>query len=148
MSSSMFHPLLVHFPIALLLVGFIFVTIAIFGRLKCKNTCAVTESANPCCIERAGYWLLVLGTLGAIASVLSGLFFTTAMDGMMGQKRDIHQLFAVMTMSVSIISAAVLTYHTYGKKKSCGVFWIGYILYAVVAVLVSITGHLGGMMVY
>lgn len=147
MNTAAFHPMLVHFPVALLMVGFLFSTVGLFCKQCCKCGCS-TDSGNPSCIMRAGYWLLVLGALGAVASVLSGMIFTEPMQGIMGEKRSVHQLFAIMTMSVSIVSAAIMTYYIYSAKRTRPVLIIGYILYAATMILVAITGHLGGAMVY
>jgi len=52
------HPLVVHLPIALLIVGFLF---DVFGLLMRKDWA-----------KRAGLVLIVLGSVGALTAMLSG----------------------------------------------------------------------------
>lgn len=146
MDTSTFHPMMVHFPIALLLVGFLFATLALFCK-KC-NSVSDCNGTKPSCILKVGYWLLALGALSAAASVTTGALFTTEMEGIMGQLRDTHQALAFTTMIVSLIAAAIYTYFIYKAPKVVQVHYIGYALYVVAAVMVGITGHYGGMMVY
>lgn len=146
MNTTLFHPMLVHFPIALLIVGFLFATIGMFCKKCRKKECEPTD--KPSCIMRAGVWLLMLGTLGAIASVASGAVFTEPMEGLMGAKRELHATFAVATVIVSVLCSLVLAYGIYAKKRRCSVMIVGYVLYIVAFLLVSYTGHLGGLMVY
>ncbi|MEK9139019.1 MAG: DUF2231 domain-containing protein [Bacteroidota bacterium] len=54
------HPLLTHFPIALLTIALVFDTLA-----------AVRSSSQ---LERVGWWLHLSGSLGLVATVISGLF--------------------------------------------------------------------------
>lgn len=139
------HPVVVHFPIALLIVGFLFATLSVFCK-KC-NKIDCTQTGKPSCIQKVAYWLLLLGALGAVGAVLSGTFFTHSMTGPLGELRDTHQMLAISTMTVSLIAAAVYTYYIY-KAPTKEVLTIGYILYVVSVILVSITGHYGGEIVY
>jgi len=52
------HPMVVHFPIALLIVGFLFELIYLITRNEFYS--------------KAGFYLLVLGALGTFAAFLSG----------------------------------------------------------------------------
>ena len=53
------HPLLVHFPIALLTFGFVF---DMFGLVSKRNE-----------LSRVGWWIQVAGTLGLLTAVVTGL---------------------------------------------------------------------------
>ncbi len=52
------HPMIVHFPIALLIVGFLFDLIGTFVKKDFYS--------------KAGFYLLILGTLGVVAAYFSG----------------------------------------------------------------------------
>ncbi|HSQ76948.1 MAG TPA: DUF2231 domain-containing protein [Bacteroidota bacterium] len=54
------HPFFVHFPVALLTVGF------------CADVCAVVLR-RASAAQRVGWWNLIVGTAGLVAAVLSGL---------------------------------------------------------------------------
>lgn len=141
-----FHPIVVHFPIALLLVGFIFSTLVIMCRKCNKSECSV-DSFKPSCLQFTAYWLLLLGTLGSVAALLTGQLFTAPMVGPLGDLRETHQMLAIATMVVSLITSAVYTYYIY-KAPLKQVLVIGYVLYLVCAILVAVTGHYGGQIVY
>lgn len=59
----------------------------------------------------------VIGALGAIAAVLSGLFFTSPTTGYAGEIKFIHASFAVMTTVVLCI--AVMLRISIQKKYFC-----------------------------
>ena len=52
------HPMIVHFPIALLIVGFLADAIGLFTKREF--------------FTKAGFYLLILGTLGVVAAYLTG----------------------------------------------------------------------------
>lgn len=140
------HPMIVHFPIALVIVGFAFATLAMFCK-KCSCQGVQDQSCKASCVSKVGYWLLALGSLSAVAAVLSGMFFTSEMTGPMGRLRDTHEMLAIATMIVGLITSGVYTYYIY-KARIPQVQIIGYVLYLVTVVLVAVTGHYGGTMVY
>lgn len=141
------HPMVVHFPIALLLVGFLFASLSIFCK-KCNKMECSTDSTKPSCIQKTAYWLLALGALSAAAAVTTGFLFTnTPSVGPLVQLHNTHIMFAVSTMVVALIAAGIYTYYIY-KAHTKQVLAIGYTLYVICAVLVAITGHFGGEMVY
>lgn len=139
------HPMVVHFPIALLVVGFGFATLAMFCK-KC-NAVGCTDPTKPSCVQKVAYWLLSLGALSGAAAVLSGIVFTNEMVGPLGSLRNTHEVLAISTTVVALIAAGVYTYYIY-KARIAQVQVIGYALYALAALLVSVTGHYGGLMVY
>ena len=69
--------MLVHFPIALLLWGFI----ADAASMMFKK-----ES----CLSKVGFYLLLIGALTSLSAVLSGLLFTSEMQGAAGTIRETH----------------------------------------------------------
>lgn len=56
-NTSHLHPMLVHFPIALVVFGFLADAVSLFYK---KETC----------LSKTGFYLLVIGTLAAIATWL------------------------------------------------------------------------------
>lgn len=169
MNTQMIHPMLVHFPIALILVGFLFSTIAVIwgrssksprkgavrtgassahGAAKAGASCCGVDSERLWCVEKCGFWMLGLGAISALVALCSGYVFTNAMPGVTGEIRTTHASFALMSMVVAMIAAGIYAYYIYGRKRNEQVKFIGYILYAVAVVLIAITGHLGGSMVF
>lgn len=141
MTTSMFHPMLVHFPIALLIVGFLFATIAMFCKCCKKEQCDVSK---PSCMERSGYWLLVLGALSALVAVLSGVIFTNPMSGFLGELRTNHMILAFATAAVAVVASVIYSIYIYGKQNKC-LRTTAFILYLIAFALVAVTGHYGGM---
>ena len=59
--TSHFHPMLVHFPIALVIFGFLAELASLFFKKEA-------------CLSKLGFYLLILGTLSALAAWFTGLF--------------------------------------------------------------------------
>ena len=91
--------------------------------------------------------MLIIGTLGALAVVTTGYFFTSEMSGAAGDVRETHELLAFATLSLLILTS-VLRIILLRKPDNNGLKWSAFILYAIAAVLVSITGAMGGTLVY
>lgn len=133
--TSHLHPLIVHFPIALLIVGFVADTIYLFYKKEA-------------CLPKIGFYLMLAGTLGAIAAVLSGNFFTEDLSGSVEVIRERHETFANITMYLMIVTSTIRIFlvrnGTAASKAGLGV----YILYLIGVILVGYTGMLGGTMVF
>lgn len=130
------HPMLVHFPIALLLTGFVFDVFSLFFSKK-----------EPC-LSKIGFYLMILGTLGAGAAYLSGDLFTQEMSGAAGELREKHELFAKTTLFV-MLAASLLRIIAVATKKDKGwLKWLVFVLFAVGAACVGFTGFLGGSLVF
>ena len=67
-STDHLHPMLVHFPIALVALGFVAELASLFIKKEV-------------CFYKIGFYLLIVGTLSAVITVLSGLLFTGEMSG-------------------------------------------------------------------
>jgi len=134
-STAHIHPMLVHFPIALIMVGFLAELISLFFKKEA-------------CLSFTGFWLLVTGTLAALAAFLSGSFFTGDMTGAAGAVKETHELFATVTLCSLILCALFRIYlKTSGKERDI-MKWIAFALYAISAISVSITGFYGGSLVF
>ncbi len=134
-SVSHLHPMLVHFPIALIIAGF---SLEIFHLIIKKEQC----------LTRAGFYLLLLGSLGAIAAYLAGEFFTNDMAGAAGKIQEIHELFASLTLGTVILTLLVRLYLMVKKKEETKLKWVYFGLYALSATFVGITGFYGGTLVF
>lgn len=141
------HPMIVHFPIALLLTGLLFSAIAMF----CKKCCKVKTATADCpsstnavsCVDKMGFWMLALGTLSAAAGVLSGFLFAPEMNSIIF---NTHHTFAIATTAIAVVTTAIYAYWMFKARTNEPVKWIAFLLYVAVAALIAITGHYGGML--
>jgi uncharacterized membrane protein len=132
--TSHFHPMMVHFPIALVTFGYI----AELGSLFLKKELY---------LSKISLYLLVFGTLTAIVTWLTGLFFTSDMEGAAAGVRNLHASFAAITMGLLIMTSVIRSWSCY--KGDCSKFkWPVFILYTMATLAVSVTGYLGGTLVY
>jgi len=130
------HPMLVHFPIALVAAGFLLELIYLFRKKEV-------------CLTKAGYYLLILGTLAAVITWFSGIFLTAEMEGAAGQVRETHELTATVTVLLLIIAAAIRIYIAVKKKENDQKLKnIAFVVYALATISVFITGFFGGTLVY
>jgi uncharacterized membrane protein len=135
-STSHIHPLVVHFPIALLLVGFLFDAVYLFLK---KDRC----------LSKAGMYLMILGTLGAGVALASGYLFTTPFtDGDIAKIYDRHKMGALLTLIVMFIGTTVRIILAVKQKEETSLKWVSFGLYFLGTVFVSFTGFMGGTMVY
>ncbi|MGB8492064.1 MAG: DUF2231 domain-containing protein, partial [Bacteroidales bacterium] len=133
-STTHFHPMVVHFPVALILAGFLAEVAYLIFK---KDAFSV-----------AGFWLLVLGAISACAAYLTGKFFTGDMSGAAGEIKGNHELFATITLVISVATAGFRIYLKYARKGDTRLRWVAFGFYAVAAIAVSITGFFGGVLVY
>ena len=133
-SSTHFHPMMVHFPIAIITVGFLFDLIALLFK---KNVC----------FSKTGYWLEIIGMVGTILAFGTGYFFTSPMEGEAGVLREKHQLYATITLVVIILATIYRLVITYLNKESATTAYLSLGLFFLATLFVSITGYLGGTLV-
>jgi uncharacterized membrane protein len=120
------HFMVNHFPIALLICSFLFDLGAVIWKKKEWHT--------------AGFLTLIIGTLGAIAAVMTGP------ENDRNPLLHTHELFAKITMVLWIILSLIRIYFKWKKSNELGKHPI-YLVGALIGVLlVSYTGHLGGLM--
>jgi uncharacterized membrane protein len=133
--TSHFHPMLVHFPIALVVFGFL----ADLGNLLFRK--------EPC-LSKTGFYLLIVGTLSALVAWLTGLLFTADLSGSAGDVKETHELFAWLTLGTLIVTSVIRILMLYRKSENTKLQWLAFILYALAMIFVSITGYYGGTLVY
>jgi uncharacterized membrane protein len=133
--TSQFHPMVVHFPIAIIIIGFLFDLSSLFlTKVKCLST--------------MGLYLEVIGMLGAIAAFGTGYYFTSQMEGEAGILKDQHQLFATLTLVAIILATFFRLLLVYQKKEESYLKYAALSLFLLAFIFVIITGHLGGKLVY
>jgi uncharacterized membrane protein len=133
--TSHLHPMIVHFPIALITIGFLADLLSIF--LKKEH-----------CLSKVGFYLMILGTLSAVAAYLTGEFFTGEMTGAAGEVKENHELFAKIAMFVIGIASIIRIYLIIKKVEDGNLKWLVFALYAIAMISVGIAGFLGGTLVY
>ncbi len=132
---SHIHPMLVHFPIALLCFGFFLELCYLIWR---KYICLTT----------AGLYLLLGGTLAIVLTVLSGFFFTGEMSGAAGAVRETHETLSVSTAVAALLASGLRLYLARKKAEKSPLKTIAFLLYGLAALGVMGTGFYGGTLVY
>lgn len=127
--------MLVHFPIALIVAGFVADVASLFFK-------------KDACLSKAGFYLLLAGTLSAVFALLTGALFTSEMSGTAGDVKETHELFAWITVIASVIASLFRVFLIVKKREQSDLNWIGFALYCLAAISVSITGFFGGSLVY
>ncbi len=134
-TASHLHAMFIHFPIALLIVGFLSEVISLFSKKEF--------------FKRGGFYLLVLGTLGTIASYLSGNAAGEGIEeGPLGKVMGLHEQAATITLWLTIITAIVYVTIFIFQYKQSWVKIVSIILFAAVIGSIARTGYLGGQLVY
>jgi uncharacterized membrane protein len=134
-STTHLHPMLVHFPIALVVFGFIAEMAALYFKKEV-------------CLSRLGFYLLIIGTLSALVAWLTGNFFTSEMAGTAGEIKETHELFALITLGTLLVTSALRIVLQFKTTENKGLRWFALLTYGLAAISVSITGFYGGTLVY
>jgi len=135
-STSHLHPMIVHFPIALILVGFLADVIFLFFK-------------EEKCLSKTGFYLMVIGALAAVAAWSTGHLFTSEPEeGEIVKTFLRHETGALITMIVMVLGAALRVYLVVTKKEESSLKWLVFALYFLGFATVSYTGLMGGVMVY
>ena len=130
------HPMIVHFPIALIIVGFLADVVSLFFR-------------NEKCLSKTGFYLMVLGSLAAIAAWSSGqLFADEPTEGAILKVFENHETGALITMIIIVIGALFRIWLVIKKKEETSLKWVVFGFYFLAFSAVSFTGYMGGKMVY
>jgi uncharacterized membrane protein len=130
------HPMIVHFPIALIVFGFIAEVVSLFFR---------TEK----CLSRTGFYLMLTGTLAAIAAWSTGQLFANAPgQGDVVTIFEIHETGGLITMIVMIVCSIFRSWLVMKKKEESALKWISFGFYFAGCTAVLVTGYMGGIMVY
>ena len=130
------HPMIVHFPIALLITGFFFDIVGLFVTRESFTT--------------TGFYLLILGSLGVVAAFISGSIAGGSISegGMLGKALETHEDAADLTIWIVSITAIVRILLVVLKRYSGYLKAIGLILYLASVLAIARTGYYGGKLVY
>ncbi|HMI03648.1 MAG TPA: c-type cytochrome domain-containing protein [Pedobacter sp.] len=120
-----FHPVLVHLPIGILLLG------CLFQLMTIKSRFSALRAAVP--------FIYLLGGLGAVVSSVSGYLLSQSGD-YDGNMVGIHQWLGI---SVSVISLVVYILYRKGVREA-----LLNLTAVVLIVLITLTGHYGGSLTH
>lgn len=110
--TSHLHQLIVHFPVALIIVGFFADVVSMF--LKSEK-----------CLSKTGSYLMVLGALAAIAAWGTGQIFTDEpSQGEIVKVFERNETGALITMILMIIGASLRIYLVVRKREETNLKWI------------------------
>jgi len=128
--------MIVHFPIALILTGFLADVVSLFFK-------------SEKCLSKAGFYLMVLGAVAAVAAWTTGQLFTNEPgQGEILSIFEKHETGAIITMIIMIIGAGLRIYLVRSKKEETSLKWVVFVIYLLAVGAVSFTGLMGGTMVY
>ena len=132
---SNIHPLVVHFPIALIIVVFVLDLLGAAGKRQ-----SLISAANI---------LSIFAALGAVAAVITGLIA----EDSVWHTEAAHELIETHeTIGFAVLGAAVFSLvfrPALRKKKSKNSFvWIAVFISMIATALVAFEGYLGGEIVY
>ena len=134
--TSHLHPMIVHFPIALLIVGFL---AEVVGLVLKKEF-----------FTKAAFYLLVMGTLGVVAAYISGDIAGDGVSetGQLKNALETHEHAAELTLWL-MVGAAVVRIALVWLKKFDGVLkYFAFVLFLAGVLSVARTGFYGGELVY
>jgi len=134
-TATHLHAMIIHFPIALLMAGFLSEVIALFTKKEF--------------FRNASFFLLLLGAMGATVAYITGSYAGEGIEeGPLKAPMDLHEQAATITLWLAIITAlfrVIIFYFKYDRK------WtrlVAIVLFTILAGAVSRTGYLGGQLVY
>ena len=128
------HPMVVHFPIGLLLTALLIETLALLMKKPAWH--------------RVSLWNLTLGTLAAAVAVLTGRQAMAAAKHSMEIHRimELHERLGSLVLS---LVAVIAGWRLIAKDRFRGGFrWVSWGLLAIVCGTMAFSAYLGGRMVY
>jgi uncharacterized membrane protein len=135
-NTAHLHPMIVHFPIALITAGFLADVVFLFFK-------------DEKCLSKTGFYLMVLGAIAALAAWSTGQLFTSEpAQGEIVKIFQKHETGAMITMIIMILGAAVRVYLVIKKKEETSLKWLVFGFYFLGFAAVTFTGFMGGTMVY
>jgi uncharacterized membrane protein len=141
---SPFHPRLVHFPIALSLVGAFFILAGWFLSTRRRS-----EHPNAERWQAYGRLSLVLGWLGVLAAVVSGLIDQARAPDTVEVRQIINQhIGAGLALLVVLGLAIYWPIKNKALMSNPGRRWLYFALLVLAAALVLVESWLGGKLVY
>jgi uncharacterized membrane protein len=124
-----FHPLIVHFPIALFIFG---AFLEFLGRYRKDDI-----------VRGVGFWNLLFGTLATIAAIPTGFIAAFRLGYPLQVGTPVFTHLALGILAAALMLVVVLWRRTDLVDRKA--YWI---LLAIAAATVGVAGHFGGQMVY
>jgi uncharacterized membrane protein len=135
-STSHLHPMIVHFPIALITIGFLADLLYLFFREEKW-------------LLKSSFYLMIIGTLAAISAWATGHLFTSEpVQGAIVDVFEKHETGALITIIVMIAGSLFRIWLVAIKKEESALKWVAFSLYFLGFCAVTFTGLMGGTMVY
>lgn len=133
---SHLHPMIVHFPIALLLVAFLS---DLTGILFKRDF-----------FTKAGLLMMLLGTAGVVAAYFSGDFASEGLTeaGPLKMAIERHEAAAELTLWLMVATVIVRLTLVALRKYAGALRWIPLVLFLVSVLSVVRTGYYGGELVF
>ena len=130
------HPMIVHFPIALLIIGLLADAAGLFLKKEF--------------FSKAGFYLLILGTIGLIAAYISGNLAGEGVTeaGFLKQALETHEEAAELSVWLMAFAALVRIAFVAVKKYSGVLKWSAFALFLIGVLSIARTGYYGGELVY
>ncbi len=134
--QSHLHPMIVHFPIALVIIGFLSDAVALVTKRQFFSS--------------TGLYLIILGSVGTLAAYLSGNIAGDGVTeaGALGAALEVHEGAATLALW-TMIALAILRITLGVTKQMTG--WKQWAMVALLAVgvgTIARTGYYGGELVY
>lgn len=134
-TATHFHAMVIHFPIALLCIGFLAEVASLFFRKEF--------------FRQTGFYLLVIGALGSIAAYLSGNAAGEGIEeGALGKAVALHEQAATISLWLTVFTAGFYLFVFMWKNKKTWARITGILLFAGTVSAIARTGYLGGQLVY
>lgn len=129
------HGMVIHFPIALIVVGFLSELVGLVTKKEF--------------FKNSAFYLLLLGSLGAVVAYISGSYAGDGMtDGILQKPMELHEEAAEVTLWLSVITALFRVGLYYFKFRAPWVKWASILLFGALVGSVARTGYLGGQLVF
>ena len=134
-SSTHLHAMVVHFPIALLIVAFLFELTGFFYKKEF--------------FQQAAFYLLILGMLGTVLSYLVGNAAGEGIEeGPLSKAMELHEQAATILLWLTIITTLIYGSIYFLKFNKSWLRIFGFLLFTGVIGSIARTGYLGGQLVY
>ena len=134
MALETLHPMVIHFPIALLLTAFLFETVALVCRVPA--------------LHRIAFWNLILGMWGTLAAVITGGMATLSVR-VSGPSRSVlwaHELLGCVAFALAAVAGS---WHlAVGSAMPRPARWMAWGVLGLACAVMSVAGYLGGRLVY
>ncbi len=129
-----FHPLVIHFPIALVFTALLFTGLAMLLKVEIFDTLSI--------------YLIYFAALSALLAVILGLIagYNASYPSFLISSFELHRILGISSSLVTFITAYI-GYRQLSQNPSGGVMLYRLVL-LVNAILVGVTGHLGATLVF